>query len=127
MLWNWNTIDSCFIARSWHVRTAGAFAGSCIGVLLLVILLEALRRAGKEYDQFITWKHIQAHSASPAVASSAAQSSKGPVNDSASGSVDGLAPAACAPIPRFRPNIFQQAVRALLHTFQFAVAYFVML
>jgi copper transporter 1 len=29
--------------------------------------------------------------------------------------------------PRFRPNVFQQAIRALLHTLQFAVAYFVML
>ncbi|KAH6669693.1 high affinity copper transporter [Plectosphaerella plurivora] len=127
MLWNWNTIDSCFIARSWHVKTAGAFAGSCIGVLLLVILLEALRRAGKEYDQFITWKHIKAHSAAPVVATSASPSVKTPGNDSASGSIDGLATAACAHIPRFRPSILQQAVRALLHTFQFAVAYFVML
>lgn len=29
------------------------FAGSCIGVILLVIILEALRRLGREYDRFI--------------------------------------------------------------------------
>ena len=29
------------------------FAGSCIGVILLVVILEALRRLGREYDRFI--------------------------------------------------------------------------
>jgi copper transporter 1 len=28
---------------------------------------------------------------------------------------------------KFRPNLFQQAIRALLHMMQFAVAYFIML
>ena len=45
MLWNWYTVDSCFIASSWHVTSRGAFAGSCIGVVLLVLLLELLQRS----------------------------------------------------------------------------------
>ncbi|KAJ5094603.1 hypothetical protein N7456_010464 [Penicillium angulare] len=53
MLWNWHTIDACFISRSWHITSRGMFAGSCIGALLLVIALEALRRLGREYDAFI--------------------------------------------------------------------------
>lgn len=53
MQWNWNTIDSCFLAESWHVGSNGAFAASCIGTILLVIILEALRRVGKEYDNWI--------------------------------------------------------------------------
>lgn len=53
MLWNWYTIDSCFLAESWHVGSNGAFAASCIGTILLVIILEALRRVGKEYDDWI--------------------------------------------------------------------------
>lgn len=53
MLWNWYTIDSCFIAESWHVRSRGAFAGTCIGVILLVISLELVRRAHREYDAWI--------------------------------------------------------------------------
>ncbi|KAJ6092698.1 hypothetical protein N7486_007987 [Penicillium sp. IBT 16267x] len=53
MLWNWYTIDSCFLSRSWHIRSKGAFAGACIGVILLVMVLEALRRAGREYESFI--------------------------------------------------------------------------
>lgn len=51
MLWNWYTIDACFLTSSWHIRSSGAFAGSCIGVILLVIALEFLRRFGKEYDR----------------------------------------------------------------------------
>lgn len=49
MLWNWNTIDSCFIARSWHVTTRGMFAGSCIGVFLLVFFSQWLSRLSKEF------------------------------------------------------------------------------
>ena len=53
MLWNWYTIDSCFLARSWHVTSAGEFAVSCIGVVLLVISLEMVRRVQREYDGYL--------------------------------------------------------------------------
>jgi copper transporter 1 len=111
--------DLGFIASSWHVKSQGAFAGSCIGVILLVVLLEFLRRAGKEYDRYIVAQHIK--TLSPTVsssASSAAGTSKNPTTATAS-RIDVA--------PRFRPNILQQAIRALLHMCQFAVAYFVML
>ncbi|CAK7229860.1 Copper Transporter integral membrane protein that functions in high affinity copper transport [Sporothrix curviconia] len=105
MLWNWNTIDTCFIARSWHITSRGMFAGSCIGVVLLVMTLEALRRAVKEYDRYLVRTHRQMYrcAANPAY------------------------PAKADSIPGFHPSLPQQAVRALLHVFQFAVAYFVML
>ncbi|KAF3359018.1 hypothetical protein VdG1_02580 [Verticillium dahliae VDG1] len=38
MLWNWQTIDSCFISESWHVTSTGMFAGSCIGVAVRALL-----------------------------------------------------------------------------------------
>lgn len=57
MLWNWNTIDACFIAQSWQITSRGVFAGSCIGVVLLVVTLELLRRAGKEYDRYLVRQH----------------------------------------------------------------------
>ncbi|KAF2195179.1 Ctr-domain-containing protein [Zopfia rhizophila CBS 207.26] len=123
MLWNWYTIDSCFLARSWHVTSKGMFAGSCIGVILLVISLEFLRRAGKEYDRYI----ISQYSRSLAPAQNASSSSS-TNNDIAKGASANVAGAACIPTTqRFRPNLLQQAVRALLHMLQFAVAYFVML
>ncbi|KAJ5920896.1 hypothetical protein N7466_009222 [Penicillium verhagenii] len=53
MLWNWYTIDACFLSNTWHIRSKGAFAGSCIGIILLVMVLEALRRAGREYEACI--------------------------------------------------------------------------
>jgi copper transporter 1 len=54
MLWNWYTIDSCFLAETWHNKTKGAFAGSVIGVFLLVIAIEAFRRGIREYDRRLT-------------------------------------------------------------------------
>lgn len=62
MLWNWYTIDSCFIARSWHVNTRGQFAGSCIGVFLLVLSAQWLHRVAREYDAAIARRktlHLQ--------------------------------------------------------------------
>jgi len=44
---------SGFLSRTWHIRSTGAFAGTCIGVILLVMVLEALRRVGREYESFI--------------------------------------------------------------------------
>jgi solute carrier family 31 (copper transporter), member 1 len=126
MLWNWYTVDSCFIARSWRITSKGMFAGSCIGVILLVMVLELLRRAGKEYDRYIVAQYTRsltsAHSSSPGGAGTPDSSSN---HKSAAATA---APAYVAADPAlFRPSVLQQAVRALLHMCQFAVAYFVML
>ncbi|KAF4974387.1 hypothetical protein FZEAL_8719 [Fusarium zealandicum] len=115
MLWNWNTINSCFISSSWRVTSKGMFAGSCIGVILLVMSLELLRRSVKEWDRYLLRQHAAKFEGS---ASSSSNSAK----------VDnGAAVCAAPPLPPFRPNVWQQAIRALLHVMQFAVAYFVML
>lgn len=53
MLWNWTTIDACFLSRSWHIKTKGMFAGSVIGIFFLCVAIEALRRAAREYDRKI--------------------------------------------------------------------------
>lgn len=47
------TLLQGFLSKSWHVKSRGMFAGSCIGVVLLVFCLEFLRRMGREYDAFI--------------------------------------------------------------------------
>lgn len=123
MLWNWYTVDSCFISKSWHNTSKGMFAGSCIGVILLVLALEFLRRAGKEYDRYIVAQHRASLVATANPTSSASSTADAGKNASST------AAAACAPaaVQPFRPSIVQQAVRALLHMLQFAVAYFVML
>ena len=113
MLWNWNTIDSCFLASSWKITSTGVFAGSCIGVVLLVISLEMLRRGVKEYDRFLISNHIKSQASSGFPKSMADEGGAGP---------------ACATTAnRYRPTILEQTIRALLHTLQFAVAYIVML
>ena len=133
MLWNWYTIDACFLSSSWHITSNGAFAATCIGVILMVVALEALRRLGKEYDE-----HIQrdfaarvALIANGGVAPVAAE--PGVVGSSVSaaaanggGAVDGgeaLAPQTVT----FRASPLQQFVRAVIHAATFALAYVVML
>lgn len=84
------------------------FAGSCIGVIILVISLEFLRRLGKEYDRFLLRQH-ELQSA----------------NVEAESSAESFCPKGRS--LTFTPSVIQQSIRALLHMAQFAVAYFVML
>jgi solute carrier family 31 (copper transporter), member 1 len=111
-----------FISSTWHITSKGMFAGSCIGVILLVIALEFLRRAGTEYDRFIVSQHTNAAARSQ-VQGDTASSSTSPGGTKNVASVT-VTPRASAP---FRPSIPQQSIRALLHMLQFAVAYFIML
>lgn len=50
MLWNWQVVDSCFLSESWHVRSRGAFAASCIGVVALAACVEAVKHWSTVYD-----------------------------------------------------------------------------
>jgi copper transporter 1 len=130
MLWNWNVIDACFISESWQIKSKGMFAGSCIGVILLVMALEFLRRLSKEYDRFIVKQHAAKFQESSASTTTAARPAV-PADVTKTGleSVNSreLACPVRSAMPPFRPSVFQQAVRALIHMVQFAVAYFVML
>ncbi|GMM44659.1 hypothetical protein DAPK24_012340 [Pichia kluyveri] len=53
MLWNWYTIDSCFLSKTWHVTSRGMFAGTCIGVFFWVIAYCWFHRFIVEYDNAI--------------------------------------------------------------------------
>jgi copper transporter 1 len=119
MLWNWYTVGSCFIARSWHNTSKGMFAGSCIGVILLVIALEFLRRAGKEFDRYILLEHRK-------TLATTLTTSPGSSTDHGKNGVS-LITRGVSSSTIFRPTFLQQAIRALLHMMAFAVAYFVML
>ncbi|KAI0975266.1 Ctr copper transporter [Xylaria arbuscula] len=121
MLWNWDTVDTCFLSKEWHVHSHGAFAGLCIGVILIVILLEFFRHLSRQYDAYIM---AQAQEEVALVAQGASPSD-------ASGSLNGkeqqVTQAAAVPVVSLRPSLVQQLTRALLHTLQFATAYWVML
>ncbi|KAI1097744.1 Ctr copper transporter family-domain-containing protein [Jackrogersella minutella] len=120
MLWNWYTIDSCFLSSSWHNTTSGMFAGSCIGVILLTMSLELLRRTVKEYDKYLIRKHT-----STAVSASVSTPKNGDEKEATASSTP--ANHSMEQPAGFRPTVLEQAVRALLHMVQFAVAYFIML
>lgn len=106
MIWNWNTIDSCFLASSWHVTTKAMFAVSCIGVALLGVSLEFLRRVSKDYEESLQ-RQFQRH---------------------AMAQLDN--PLGCGTSPSvhaYRASPIQQVTRAILHVTQFGVAYITML
>lgn len=112
------------------------FAGSCIGVICLVMMLEFLRRLSKDYDRYLVrqFRRQTAAAASYARAQEAVCCRKPPENDDNDGNnaastknTPSPAPAAAAPVLRFRPTLVQQSIRALLHMATFAVAYFIML
>ncbi|KAJ9602405.1 hypothetical protein H2200_012947 [Cladophialophora chaetospira] len=112
MLWNWYTIDSCFLASSWHNRSKGAFAASCIGVALLAVSIEFFRRVGKEYDAAILRKFQRSVSARTADVK--------PPHASES----------CHSEPQyviFRATPLQQIIRSVIHAVTFGIAYIVML
>lgn len=100
MLFNWYTIDACFLSSEWKIRNNGMFAATCIGVILLVMLVEFCRRLGKEYDAFLI-RQFQRH-------------------------VQGSLPPTPGPV-KFRATPLQQLVRAIIHALTFGGAYIVML
>ncbi|KAJ2895706.1 fungal-specific transcription factor domain-containing protein [Zalerion maritima] len=112
MLWNWYTIDACFLTSSWHVKSGGAMAASCIGVMLLTVCLEGLRRLGKEYDGSIS-RQFNAK---------AAEDTKPVSSDS---STNGDSSGARTLV--FRASPLQQLARAVIHAATFGVAYIIML
>lgn len=112
MLWNWYTIDACFLASSWHVRSKGAFAVSCIGVALLVVVLELLRRLGKEYDAVLYRRFHQN-----------AIDQYGERNSNGSFRLNTGSPA----VVTIRADPVQQLIRAVIHMVTFGVAYIIML
>jgi copper transporter 1 len=119
------------------------FAGSCIGVICLVICLEFLRRLGKEYDRYL----VREYRSQKASRRRTSDASEEPVNGySSAGDSKHIqqchARAETSPdidansagswnsflIARScKPNIKQQFIQAFLHMLQFGVAYFIML
>ncbi|KAL8730831.1 MAG: hypothetical protein Q9181_004522 [Wetmoreana brouardii] len=137
MLWNWYTVDACFISSTWRITSKGKFAGSCIGVILLVAALECLRRLQREYDAYLVQQYRKRNAQMRSTLHEDGSNSDMEANDRAkhdgdrvqvisksSQDSDTLVP---AKPKRFVPTVFQQVVRALIHMLQFTVAYFIML
>ena len=119
MLWNWHVMNACFISSSWRITSRGMFVGSCIGVILLVMTLEFLRRVGSEFDRYLAGKRLsvptrlQRTNVNPKSTTSSCES---PTEASV-----------LQPQPQVRPTLLQHTARSLLHMMQFGVAYIIML
>lgn len=107
------------------------FAGSCIGVICLVISLEFLRRVGREYDSYIV-RQARLRQPSPPLEdtcdSNACPGTTTEFSTSAPKQATSVTQASgtrCA--PPYRPSLLEHTLRSLIHMVQFAVAYFVML
>ncbi|RDB30793.1 Copper transport protein CTR4 [Hypsizygus marmoreus] len=118
MLWNWYTVDACFISRQWHIRSVGAYAGTVIAIFFLVILLELFRRLGREYDRKISREYYSLNRSGAA---------KGKGFNSLENLSDGSAPPCPNVLPPFRPSIAQQAIRSFFYFVQFSAGYILML
>lgn len=53
MLWNWYTVDACFISETWHITSKGMFGGSCVGVFFFVFAYQWISRVSKEFDALV--------------------------------------------------------------------------
>ncbi|KAG5636468.1 hypothetical protein H0H81_007948 [Sphagnurus paluster] len=113
MLWNWTTVDACFLSEQWHIRSVGAYVGSVISLFFVVILLEAFRRLGREYDR----KIVREHNARYAAGTAAGED----------GSLSKFADGSISTPPPFRPSVAQQAIRSLFYFVQFSAGYILML
>lgn len=98
------------------------FAGSCIGVICLVMVLELLRRVQREYDNFILPKPVALAGARNGHVGKRVSDEHSP--ESASLTADNRARERSGVT---MPRLLQQAIRATIHMLQFAVAYFIML
>jgi copper transporter 1 len=98
MLWNWYTIDACFLARSWKIKSTAMFAGSCVGIICLVMILYLLRRLQKEYELLVLRSHVARFTQDQQ-----------------------------KPIPPYRLSLVQMIVRAFLDTSQMGLAFIIML
>ncbi|KAF4553560.1 Ctr copper transporter-like protein 3 [Elsinoe fawcettii] len=117
MLWNWRTDNACFLSGSWHIKNNAMFAASCVGVALLVVTLEFLRRVSTDFDQYLQRQFRRR-----------AQLYQSSITDLGSDSKES---ACCVGQGNrqitFRATSIQQLIRAGLHGVTIGIAYLLML
>lgn len=119
MLWNWNVINSCFLTRSWHIKTRAQFAGTCIGIVLICVGLELIRRLQREYDRKIVRDWARRQTAAHAAESDNFSEEGGKTAKDTGVLV--MRKSLLTPLSQ-RPSFLEQAVRALLYMIQFGIA-----
>ena len=124
MLWNWYTIDACFLSSTWQIQSKGAFAGSCIGVIFLVMSLEFLRRAQREFDRYLT----RSKSRSIRSLGDSSTESSNDFDRSGIGKDTNIVRVRASRVEyKAQLRLWQHVIRSFLYMMQFAVGYFIML
>lgn len=136
-----------FISSQWRITSKSMFAGSCIGVILLVMSLEFLRRMSREYDRYVLAERIRyMHrlGGSPSASNNRLVEEVAESTASTDRHADGktglmardsgfktttmtTTAGESKGMVMIRPTLLQQLIRAGIHMVTFAVAYFVML
>lgn len=138
MLWNWNTIDSCFLSNGWHVTTRGKFAGTCIGVFLWVVFLVLLGSLRQKFDNHIASnakrRFLRAHDGLVSneditSVSSVSKSQSSAFRDAMEKNalIGGITKFATRGdslmLDSVRPSMLEQIVRALLFAFEYSITW----
>ncbi|ODV84441.1 hypothetical protein CANARDRAFT_176689 [[Candida] arabinofermentans NRRL YB-2248] len=136
MLWNWYTINTCFIAKSWHVKSKGGFAGSCIGCFFLVLSAQWLHRVCREYDNAIVLKQQKSQTYIDRVGLNNKSDEESPASSTVAPNLKSGAPELHAlghswlfapSQDGIYPNILQHMVRTGLFTLEWGLSYIIML
>lgn len=139
MLWNWNTIDSCFLSNGWRITSAGKFAGTCIGVFLWVVFLVLLGSIRRRFDDHIATnakrRYLRAHQgvdvptedlhSVSSVSKSQSSAFREAVGKNALfGGISKFAVRGDSLVlDSVRPNMLEQLVRALLFGFEYSITW----
>jgi len=59
MFWNWDPQNLCIISPNWKVDTPARLTALCIGLIILVIILEFLRVLTKKFDAWIVRRALK--------------------------------------------------------------------
>ncbi|BGP05888.1 copper transporter complex subunit Ctr4 [Rhodotorula toruloides] len=119
MLWNWTTTGACFLTPQWRIRSTADYIGTLIGVFSAVVLLEFVRRLGREYDRSIRAGYYRREERALSVLG------KTSAADAAGGEERGKDEA--LQVQPFRPTTTQHLLRTTIHLMQFSTSYILML
>ncbi|BGO97557.1 copper transporter complex subunit Ctr4 [Rhodotorula toruloides] len=124
MLWNWTTTGACFLTPSWRIRSTADYIGTLIGVFSAVVLLEFVRRLGREYDRSIrAWYNRREERALSVLGKTTSNLDL----RTAGGEEEGVKDEVVVQVPPFRPTNAQHLLRTTFHLIQFSTSYILML
>ncbi|BGP29918.1 copper transporter complex subunit Ctr4 [Rhodotorula toruloides] len=123
MLWNWTTTGACFLTPQWRIRSTADYIGTLIGVFSAVVLLEFVRRLGREYDRSIRAGYYRREERALSVLGKTTSDSSAAGGEE--GGKDGEK--VVVQVQPFRPTAKQHLLRTAFHLTQFSTSYILML